>query len=70
MYPIKERITKVNGIESARAYNLTEPDCSVALIDENNKYVYIVRTDGTGYKTVEKYRLMSEKDKRKAPRKK
>lgn len=48
-------IIKVNGLESARQYQLPPNSMSPALFDQNGKSFYVVSTDGTGAKTVESF---------------
>ena len=52
----KQEITKVNGEGGARAYQLF-PNSSALLLDENNTIVWVVSTDGAGYKTVTPYSI-------------
>ena len=43
-------LTKVNGIEGARAYQAQmPPNSTAAVFDANSDVMYIVRTDGAGY---------------------
>ena len=44
-------LIKVNGIESARAYQMP-PNSTVALFDANNDVFYIRSTDGAGFPTI------------------
>ena len=52
----RQEIIKVNGENGARAYQLA-PNCSALLLDENNPIVWLVTTDGAGYKTVTPYSI-------------
>lgn len=57
MYPSqRQEIVKVNGEGGARAYQLF-PNSSALLLDENNPLVWLVQTDGAGYKTVTPYTI-------------
>lgn len=51
-----QQITKVNGENGARAYQLM-PNSSALLLDENNPIVWLAQTDGAGYKTVTPYSI-------------
>lgn len=51
-----QQIVKVNGQESARMYAM-QPSSSALLLDENRPIVYLVQTDGPGYKTVSPYEI-------------
>ena len=53
---IRQEIVKVNGENGARAFQLA-PNCSALLLDENNPIVWLVQTDGAGYKTVTPYTI-------------
>lgn len=53
---IRQEIVKVNGENGARAYQLA-PNCSALLLDESNPIVWLVQTDGAGYKTVSPYSI-------------
>ena len=46
----------MNGENGARAFQLA-PNCSALLLDENNPLVWLVQTDGAGYKTVSPYKI-------------
>ena len=48
-------IVKVNGRESALQYQLPPNSTSPALFDQSGTCFYIVSTDGTGMKTVERF---------------
>lgn len=47
-------VTKVNGENGARAYTLA-PNSSALLLDESGLMVWLVVSDGAGYKTVTPY---------------
>lgn len=53
---MRQEIVKVNGENGARAYQLA-PNSSVLLLDETNPIVWLVQTDGAGYKTVSPYSI-------------
>lgn len=53
---LKQEIVKVNGENGARAFQLA-PNSSVLLLDENNPIVWLVQTDGAGYKTVSPFSI-------------
>ena len=48
------QVTRVNGENGARAYQLG-PNSSALLLDESGTIVWLVITDGAGYKTVSPY---------------
>lgn len=50
------QITRVNGENGARAYQLA-PNSSVLLLDETAPIVWLAQTDGAGYKTVTPYEI-------------
>lgn len=52
----RQEIIKVNGENGARAFQLA-PNCSALLLDESNPIVWLVQTDGAGYKTVSPYTI-------------
>lgn len=52
----RQEIIKVNGENGARAFQLA-PNCSALLLDESNPIVWLVQTDGAGYKTVSPYAI-------------
>ena len=47
----RQEVTKVSGEPGARAYQLA-PNSSALLLDESGTLVWLVTTDGAGYKTV------------------
>lgn len=51
---ISQRITEVNGENGARAYQIGA-NSSVILLDTSEPIIWIVQTDGAGYKTVTPY---------------
>ena len=56
MMPQNAQITRVNGENGARAYQLA-PNSSVLLLDETAPIVWLAQTDGAGYKTVTPYEI-------------
>jgi hypothetical protein len=54
--PMRSEITKVNGENGARAYQLA-PNSSALLLDESAPIVWLVQSDGAGYKTVAPYSI-------------
>ena len=53
---LKQEIVKVNGENGARAYQMN-PNSSALLLDESNPIVWLVQTDGAGYKTISPYTI-------------
>ena len=53
---MRQEIVKVNGENGARAYQLAA-NSSVLLLDETNPIVWLVQTDGAGYKTVSPFSI-------------
>ena len=52
----KQEIIKVNGRNGAEAYQLM-PNSSALLLDETAPIVWLVQTDGAGYKTLSAFDL-------------
>ena len=52
----RQEIVKVNGENGARAFQIA-PNSSALLLDESNPIVWLVQTDGAGYKTVSPYSI-------------
>lgn len=52
--PQRQEVTKVNGENGARAYSIG-PNSSALLLDSTGRLVWLVTTDGAGYKTVAPY---------------
>lgn len=55
-YGPKQEVVHVNGRAGAEAYQLP-PNSSALLLDENNPLVWLIQTDGAGYKTVAPYSI-------------
>lgn len=55
-YGAQSQIIKVNGEPGAQAFQLPA-NSSALLLDSNNPIVYLVQTDGAGYKSVSKYKI-------------
>ena len=49
-YMVKSEVVKVNGRKGAEAYQMA-PNSSALLLDETAPLVWLVQTDGAGYKT-------------------
>ena len=49
--PVKQEVVKVNGENGARAFSMG-PNSSALLLDESGTLVWLVTTDGAGYKSV------------------
>ena len=52
----RQEIIKVNGENGARAFQMM-PNSSALLLDETNPIVWLVQTDGAGYKTATAYTI-------------
>ena len=52
--PQKQEVVKVNGENGARAYQMP-PNSSALLLDESGQLVWLVVSDGAGYKSVGAY---------------
>lgn len=55
-YGQRQEVVHVNGKAGAEAYQMP-PNSSALLLDENNPLVWLVQTDGAGYKTVSPYSI-------------
>ena len=55
------QVVRVNGRNGAEAYGLG-PNSSALLLDEGGTLVWLVTTDGAGYKTVAPYDITPHKD--------
>lgn len=51
-----QQIVKVNGENGANAYQMA-PNSSALLLDEKEPLVYLVQTDGAGYKSISAYTI-------------
>lgn len=62
-YPIgpQMQVTKVNGENGARSFQMGA-NSSALLLDENGLLVWLVTSDGAGYKTVAPYDITPHKD--------
>ena len=54
--PQRYEITRVNGANGARAFQMA-PNSSAILLDETAPLVWLVQTDGAGYKTETPYKI-------------
>ena len=54
--PQRQEIIRVNGENGARAYQMA-PNSSALLLDESAPLVWLVQTDGAGYKTEAPYTI-------------
>lgn len=52
----RQEIIKVNGENGARAYQMA-PNSSALLLDESAPLVWLIQTDGAGYKTATPYTI-------------
>lgn len=55
------QITKVNGENGAKAFQMP-PNSSIILLDESNPKVYIKETDGASYPKLSVYKLVPDDD--------
>lgn len=55
-YPNRCEIVRVNGENGARAYNIA-PNSNALLLDETAPIVWLVQTDGAGYKSITPYKI-------------
>lgn len=55
------QITKVNGENGAKAFQMP-PNSSIILLDESNPKVYIKETDGASYPKFSVYKLVPDTD--------
>ena len=55
-FGMKQEVIRVNGKNGAEAYQMM-PNSSVLLLDETAPLVWLVTTDGAGYKTMNPYRI-------------
>ena len=52
----RQEIVRINGENGARAYQMA-PNSNALLMDESAPLVWLVQTDGAGYKTVTPYTI-------------
>lgn len=50
------QVVRVNGENGARMYQMM-PNSSALLLDEHDPIVWLVQTDGAGYKTINPYKI-------------
>lgn len=55
-YAPRQEIIRVNGENGARAFQMA-PNSNAILLDETAPLVWLVQTDGAGYKTVTPYTI-------------
>lgn len=64
-YPIqnypRQEVIRVMGKEGANVYTLG-PNSSALLLDTNKPIIYLVQTDGAGYKTITAYSISLYKE--------
>lgn len=54
--PVQAQIIKVTGENGARAFAMA-PNSSAILLDENEPLIWVVTTDGAGYKSITPYKI-------------
>ena len=59
--PQSTQVVKVNGLNGANAFAIG-PNSSALLLDESGTLVWLVTTDGAGYKTVSPYDITPHKE--------
>ena len=59
-YSPRTEVIRVNGRNGAEAYNMG-PNSSALLLDESGTLVWLVTTDGAGYKSVAPYDITPHK---------
>ena len=52
----KQEVVRVTGLNGAHAYNMP-PNSSALVLDETEPLIYLLMTDGAGYKTVTPYTI-------------
>lgn len=57
----RQEVVKVNGENGARAFPIG-PNSSAILLDESGKLIWLVTTDGAGYKTVMPYDITQHQE--------
>lgn len=55
-YFTNQQVIQVNGENGAKAYQMP-PNSSTLLLDETAPIVWLVRTDGAGYKSLTPYKI-------------
>lgn len=60
MMPAPQQVVRVNGENGARAYTIGA-NSSALLLDESGTMVWLVTSDGAGYKTVAPYDISPHK---------
>ena len=53
-FPQKQQVIKVSGRQGAELYSMG-PNSSALLLDESGKLVWLITTDGAGYKSIYPY---------------
>ena len=56
MYGYGQQIIQVTGEEGARTYQMP-PNSSALLLDSNDPIVWVVQTDGAGYKSIRPFKI-------------
>ena len=56
----QQQVVRVNGENGARSYQIG-PNSSAMLLDESGEIVWLVTSDGAGYKTVAAYDILPHK---------
>ena len=59
-YPQRQEVVKVNGENGARAFQIGA-NSSALLLDESGLIVWLVTTDGAGYKSISPYDITPHK---------
>ena len=59
-YGLQQQVVRVNGRGGAEAYSIG-PNSSALLLDESGALVWLVTTDGAGYKTIAPYDITPHK---------
>lgn len=60
-YNTVPQVVKVNGYNGANAYQLP-PNASALLLDETQPIVWLVKTDGAGYKSITPFDITEHKE--------
>lgn len=61
--PFQQRIVEVSGRDGANAFQMG-PDSSALLLDNTAPIVWVVRTDGAGYKTLAPFDITPHEEKK------